>query len=373
MSKRIDVVILSAKFGNGHISVTNAIKQNIIDNLPELNVWKCDFYRVTNPKTYKAMYSGYRQLVKNARHVFNAYYYAKENLPFIGGLDTLSSSTYKATERAIERFQPRVIISTFPVVSGYVSKYKEKTGSRIPLITVITDIVSTNEWIYPETDYYCVATPEIKEELMLKQIQSDRILVTGIPIRKEFYEYNNDLSIECIKDIPKENKVITFVGGGLGILPDKEEDYEWLDQISNATTVIVTGNNDKLYQKLKEELVNKQNIIILGFTTKVHEILRRTDILVAKPGGITLFEAIVSEVPTIILKPTLGQEKENCKYIKAMQLGIVANSPKELRAIIESMIEDEDKLQDYKENLKYLKSRLNPEELVKTIEKLLEN
>lgn len=371
MSKELDIIILSAQFGNGHISVAEAIKEDILERIPEMNVFMCDFYRLTNPKSYRTMYSAYKQLIKNARHVFNAYYYAKENLPFIDAFDTLSLSTYKITERAMNKIKPKIVISTFPAVSGYISKYKAKTGSKVRLFTIITDIVATKEWIYPETDYYCVATPEIKDELILKGVEEQKILVTGIPIRKEFFSSEIE-EIEELQSVPTNSKLITFAGGGLGMVPDKYEEYEWLNSIDNLSTIIITGNNEKLNNKLKEELKDLTNIQVLGFTDHMSQILKRTDILVAKPGGITLFEAIVSEVPTVILKPTLGQEKENCKYIEAMELGIVSNSNKDLRELIESALDNKEDLEVYRNKIRQLKCRLNPNELVNTIEKLME-
>jgi UDP-N-acetylglucosamine:LPS N-acetylglucosamine transferase len=52
-------------------------------------------------------------------------------------------------------------------------------------------------------------------------------------------------------------------------------------------TTIIAGNNRKLFEKLQGRF---RNIEVVGFTEKVYEYMQRADLVLSKPGGITLFE-----------------------------------------------------------------------------------
>ena len=51
--------------------------------------------------------------------------------------------------------------------------------------------------------------------------------------------------------------------------------------------------------------------------------MKEADLLITKPGGITMFEAIASRTPLFILPPGLAQEKENAAFIETSGIGYV--------------------------------------------------
>ena len=96
------------------------------------------------------------------------------------------------------------------------------------------------------------------------------------------------------------------MGGGLGLLPRKDSFYEALDALPGVRTTLITGGNQKLYDRLHGRY---GHIEVLGFTDKVYEYMARADLLLSKPGGITLFETITSELPILAWEPFLQQAK----------------------------------------------------------------
>jgi UDP-N-acetylglucosamine:LPS N-acetylglucosamine transferase len=358
MGNKSEVLILTAQFGNGHLSVANALKQMLNECNIDIQVQIQDFFKMTRPRKYNQIYKNYEYLIKHGSWLYNSYYYSKEKFQPLKKIDTASLGVQKKLKYNLMTKKPKVIISTFPICSGYISKYKESYGEDIPLVTVITDIVSTNEWIYPHTNLYCVATQEVKEALINKGVSEALIEVTGIPIRKSFYESKKDFyDLDVLRQIPPHTKVITILGGGLGLLPKDESFYQWLNQLGNVHILIITGKNEKLYHHLKKKLQYK-NITILGYTNKMHEVMRRSDLLVGKPGGITIFESIITEVPCIILKPTLGQEKENAKFIINQDIGFVVEDIKEFKEVVLKCLRDKDTIALCKERLRDISSNI---------------
>ena len=57
----------------------------------------------------------------------------------------------------------------------------------------------------------------------------------------------------------------------------------------------------------------------------MYELLEESDLIITKPGGATLFEAIYANTPVIVKSPKVGQEIENAKFIIDKGIGLIYN------------------------------------------------
>ena len=58
------------------------------------------------------------------------------------------------------------------------------------------------------------------------------------------------------------------MGGGLGLLPRKDAFYEALNDLPGVRTTILTGRNQRLYERLSGRY---EHIEVVGFTDRVWE------------------------------------------------------------------------------------------------------
>lgn len=368
MHSKCDILILTARFGNGHIIASNAIKEYIQIQNSNINIKIVDLYEIINPILYKSMYKGYEMLIKNGYKLYNMYYYKKNNSDLLLKIDTASKTSYQRFEKYIDEVNPKTIISTFPICTGYTAKYKRKRSSSIPLLTCITDIVDSNEWIYEENDVYFVPTKDIKDKLIMKGIEDNKIEITGIPIRRKFIKNMNKNSLREEYGYSHEDFIILMMGGGLGILPDEDEFYNWISsEYKNIKIIIITGNNKNLYNKLNKVEEKIDNIKVIEYTDNVAEYMNMADLLISKAGGITLFEAIASKLPLIIYKPTLGQEMENSKFVEEESIGYVADNVEELKNTINEILVHSEKTEIILESLDDISKNINMNKLVDKI------
>ncbi|MTI66216.1 MAG: glycosyltransferase [Firmicutes bacterium] len=364
MENKCDVLILSAMFGLGHITVSKSIKEHLKSYDENLRINIIDIFEKITPKLHDGIYKGYELLIKNEHKIYNYFYYKKKSKDK-SQLNNIVYNMYKKKfAQYIADTKPKLIISTFPMCSKFVSKFKEEFKSDIPLITCITDVVDSWEWIHPHTDRYFVATDKIKKRLYEKGIKKDKIKVTGIPVRKEFL--NEKAKHPNMINIEKDDFVILIMGGGVGLLPKNREFYYWLDNLEDVKTIILTGKNKKAYNTLiKEE--NFKNIKILGYTENVADLMSQSNIIVTKAGGVTLFEAINTKLPIVVYKPLLGQEIENCKFIIEDGIGTMANDTDELKNRILELKLDKDHRKNVRKNLLDIQNNINIDKLAKYI------
>lgn len=344
----MNILILTGKFGMGHYSASDSLRQQIQSSYPNATIITKDIFEYSVPVCSNAIYNGFTLLVNKGRGVYNYFYKITEN----GRTNTrpifLSYFLYKLHE-LIHVTQPDIIISTLPFCSQVVSRYKNKHCSAIPLITCITDISSHSEWINEYTNSYLVGSYSLKEELILKGVPEKKIFVNGIPVKAEFKT-----------NIPSKNsneKKLLIMGGGLGLLPKDAYFYEALNRMPNLKTTVITGNNHQIFAMLHQKY---ENINVIGYTNEVYKYMLEADVVVSKPGGITLFESIFSETPLLVFTPLLQQEKNNTSFILNKHIGKeIGSTADEWLYQIEETIYDSYTLNELRTNVKRLKNELD--------------
>ena len=344
-----NILILTASFGMGHKSVSNAIKEQIELKNDNINIEIVDILDILNPALKDVGSKIYYNLTEHYPGVYNTIYdIKKSNRNNI--FDSLISNTYyKKLYSYMKKFSPSLIISTFPLCSCVVSKVKKEYGINIKLVTVITDIVDSWEWLYEGTNMYMVPSQEVKDKLINKGIDKNIIEVTGIPVKNSFLQSNNHI-------VNKNTLLIIATGMTDSDLPNNM--LNKLDTYNSLKTVIVTGRNKELYNKLSNKTY--KNITILGFVNNIDKLMDEAIFLVTKPGGITVFEAINKELPLVIKDTRIGQEKGNVDFIKRNNLGIVINDNNDLLKIVNDYIQNPYKTHKICKNISEVKRNLKP-------------
>ena len=270
---------------------------------------------------------GFNLLVTYGGGIYNLFHRMKRNAE---GEVPLASQFTRRLAGLLAVTRPDVVVSTHPVCSGVVARYKAERTSALPLVTCVTDITSHSERIHPGTDRYLVAGEDVKTALVRKGVDAERVTVTGIPVRAQFSSELRRM------DGPRQ---LLIMGGGLGLMPRKDSFYEALNALPGVHTTILTGKNQKLYDRLAGKY---ENIEVVAFTDRVYEYMGRAHLMLSKPGGITTFEAIAAQLPMLAWEPFLEQERENARFLVAHGLGrVVPKDEEDCLAAIRACIHDD--------------------------------
>ena len=369
--KKQKILILTANFGAGHTTAANAIKNYLTNNnfnlSKDFDIIVENFIEASIPLLEKPLVKMYETTIKHFPLLYNAYYYTMKELnsKYTHGHYIFS----KKLNSYIQNINPDLIISTFPQASACVNYLKEKKLISIPLVTVVTDVVMSNEWIHKNTDMYFVPSNEIKESFIKKGISNTKIKITGIPVSSNFFN--------ICKDNSKNKYKIVFMGGARGLFNVSNNFIYWLDKFIDkkddmVEVIIIAGKNKSLYNKFKNKKP-LENILILGFVKNIDEIIKDCDLLITKPGGATLFESINAEIPIVVRKSSIGQEKYNANFIRDRNIGIVYKKEKELKILIKKLLNKnfDDSLKNIIFNIQELKDNIKPDNIELYIEELI--
>jgi processive 1,2-diacylglycerol beta-glucosyltransferase len=183
------------------------------------------------------------------------------------------------------------------------------------LITVITDFDVHRIWLSEGIDTYTVASDWTKEKLIRLGIDGNKILVSGIPTDEKFTSHPDIGALKTKLGLKKEFFTVLIATGSFGIGPIEEI----IRKLTGFQVLVICGHNKHLFQTLsqrKSELVK-----IFGLVDNMHELMAVSDVMVTKPGGLSISEALVSQLPLIFFNAIPGQEANNIGVLKQYGIG----------------------------------------------------
>ncbi|WP_096154353.1 diglucosyl diacylglycerol synthase [Bacillus sp. FJAT-45066] len=364
MESKVKVLILTATYGNGHVQVANTLKLECEKRGMEVKV--CDLFAESHPKVTKMTKKLYLKSYSVGKQLYRLFYYGVEKVYnkklfrwyYTFGMNRLLT--------LVQQEQPDILINTFPI--NAVPEYRKITGHYIPTYTVVTDFCLHKLWIHELIDGYFVATNDVKNSIRKFGTPSSSINVTGIPIRKAFYE--KQMKTEIIKKykLNKNKKLILIMAGAHGVLKNLTTTCERLLTSSEVEVAVVCGNNLMLKKEL-ENAISSNRFHVYGFVDSIHEFMQVATCVITKPGGITLSEATAIGVPLILYNPVPGQERENAIYFQKKRAAFIAYKKDELIIYAYKVLGDEDLQTTMRDSCRTLNVPFSAEKIVNSIMK----
>ncbi|KAF5088357.1 glycosyltransferase [Acetobacterium wieringae] len=339
------ILILTCSHGSGHKMVAQTLKESFEARGHLVSVE--DLFDKTNPTLNRMIEKSYLLSYSIGSSFYERVYYDVEEYAHNKLMYNLWNFTSKALLKMVDAFKPDCIINTYGYTISAI--LKKDNYPHIKLFTVVTDFCIPKPWIHQETDRYYVACENVEETLIGESIPRERILKTGIPIRDAFYARENRQAILKKYNLDPHKKILIIFAGTYGVLKNIKEICQRTDRMNNLQTIVICGKNQHLQREL--EMENLQNTRIFGFVPDIHEFYTAGDLMVTKPGGITLSEVVAKKIPVILYNPTPGQEGENACWFKRQGAAVVANNFNELILAIDALKENEIKRFSIKNSL----------------------
>ncbi|MFD0697530.1 glycosyltransferase [Paenibacillus sp. GCM10027628] len=337
--QNLRIMILTARYGEGHLQASRALKQSFLNQGIE-DVTVIDLLHEAHPFLNKVSRKLYITSTRTPKYGLDyygwSYYITRDNKldrPWSKYFNYLGE---KKLREIIRLEQPDAIINVFPF--GAAPEIAQ--GLEIPTFTVLTDYALHNRWVHPSTDKYYVATNELKSELTIMGFKDEQIEVTGIPIRPTFYHVSNtDNSFKTLLDPFK--KTVLIAGGAYGVLGEIEVMIKSLQSRADCQLAIVCGRNKKMEDNLRDTFAGVNNVHIFGFVENIQELMAVSSCIVTKAGGLTLSEALTLSLPVFIFKPFGGQEKENALFFLSKGIAMISKSINELEEQLIRFLSDD--------------------------------
>jgi processive 1,2-diacylglycerol beta-glucosyltransferase len=349
------ILILTVSAGAGHIKAAETISEQIKLKYPDSNIMIIDTYKYISPLLDRIIVGGYLSILKMSSKIYDKYYSLSEP---VGSRYNFGSilNRFLAIKLMdlINEFNPSVIACTNFIPLQILSTLHKKNRLKVPTISVITDYTTHSYWIHDYVSAYVVANGFIKTELENKGISSDIIHPLGIPVGMSFYQ-NNDKH-QLLSEYGMENKpTILIMGGSLGFGDLKKSFLSLLKFKKDIQIVVITGTNNKLRHQLeKYSKTSEKSISIIGYTDKISDYMEMSDILITKPGGMTVSEALTKNIPLVLISPIPGQEERNAQFLSNIGAAVRVIKKGDLENVLHQLIDNPLRMCHMKEMSKFL-------------------
>lgn len=356
------VLILSEAFGTGHTKAAEALAQGISFQEPSVQTHIIELGSMLHPIVNDLVLRIYKQSIttfsflwkKIYEHLTNSNHTTPYWLQFL-----IYQLMHRNLEIVLEQINPDLVICTHPFSSSSLSRLKRK-GYQVHLCTVVTDFHVHKVWAQPEVDLYMASNEDVARQLIRYGISAQRIAVTGIPVKSDFWKKKNKLEARNglhLKNLP----TVLVMGGGLGLGGIKEIANTLIKWTNNIQLIICAGSNEPLKTFLENNvLFQHPHIVILGYVNFIDQLLDAADVLITKPGGLTCFEALTKGIPMLIYEPIPGHEEYNCDYLVGRNLAIKVRSKQEVDNWIEKLLLFPETFKGLHENMKKFQLNTDP-------------
>lgn len=311
-----NVLIVTASVGAGHDQAARAIGAEIGARYPAARVTIADFMGEENSYLNALLKDTYLKMISVSPQVYDLLYRWSQSRQLPGVQHLLARAMKRSMRRLYVRYRPDLIIFTHPFPCGAAAYLRRKGKLDAPLVGVVTDFSAHPLWVHDEVDLYFVAADETRDELVRQGAAAERVFPTGIPIDASFGRLLDRCAATRELGLTTREPTVLIMGGGLGIGPVADA-VRSLDGIERALqVVVVAGRNAGLRRRLRAiARASRHSIVALGYTRRVRELMAAADLLITKPGALTVSEALSAGLPMVLVSPLPGQEEDNAAYL----------------------------------------------------------
>ena len=319
MADKITVLLLTASIGAGHVRAAQAVAEALVRQHPQTQVQLIDIMEGNSRSWQQWVKEGYYALLERLPEFYNwLYHWSDEKHSVVKLADYM---VRRSVHRILQQSKPDVILTMHPFAAIAAGECMRQPALKaVQLGTVLTDYGAHRMWTHPDVSNYFVGTTDMKKQLIHYKVPSDKVKVTGIPVSQSFC---STTPVEKLrKQLRLDNNLATvmFMGGGIGLAPLLEclASFEKEKSGTPMQLVVLAGNNVQLYADARRaSRYSRHRVIVRGFTRRVADYMRVADVLVTKPGGMTVTEATLAGLPLVLLPPLPGPETENARFFVA--------------------------------------------------------
>ena len=329
-------LILTAAVGDGHLAAARALAEDFESKYPEVDVTVTDVLDVFGPVIRFLVLDAYRAQLRKAPWIFGSLFVAGLRVGPLRVLGRLGLVVLggRRLERFIAGRDADLVISTFPAATSVLGHLRRRGRVAGIACATITDLGGVCFWAHPGIDLHLVMHERLVAEVE-REAGPGSARMTRPLVSREFFEPADGAALRREFGIPEAARLIVVSGGGWGV-GDLAGTTRAARTVADTYVVVVAGRNEALERDLRSEFGDDPNVCVLGFTSRMSDLLAAADALVHTTGGVTCLEAAIRGCPIVSYGTHAGHVPTVSHAMHSFGVATHAGSPSEvLRALDE--------------------------------------
>ena len=150
-----------------------------------------------------------------------------------------------------------------------------------------------------------------------------------LPVRRSAFRHTPDRA-KCADElgIDPKRRTVLLMGGGAGLGRLDEVAARLLQLEHDFQLIALAGRNTEVLLALQRLAIRHPGRLLPhGYTNRIECLMACADLVVTKPGCLTVAECLATGLPMIVNSPIPGQEERNADYLLEQGVALKANDP----------------------------------------------
>jgi len=317
------LLFLIADTGGGHRAAATAVERQMTAEFStEFEITILDPFTSATPKVIGGTAGLYGPITRHARWLWGGLYHSTNSRTAVSLLEaTVLRSVTSAVGETMKRIDPDCVVSFHPLLNHISVRAVRSRSHRVPVITVITDLVDIHvAWTCASVDAVVVPSPGALDQCRRAGIPSSRCYDFGLAVDRRFTDLPSDpAGIAAIRRRLGQQAdafVVLVCGGADGSGGLVKHARAIAASSSDVDVVVICGRNDRARAALAGLRTSRGRAVrVLGYVDNMAEWMRASDVVVSKAGPGTIAEALCCGLPLLLVWYLPGQERGNVEWV----------------------------------------------------------
>lgn len=356
---KIKILILSVSAGAGHMRAAQALCAAAQRPGTDARAVHVDAMRFASWLLRALYVRAYLYIVKSLPSAWRSLYRATHEADPGGWANRIRCRTEawlcRRLLREVRLQQPDCIVCTHFLPAAVLSRQIAKGALAIPVWVQVTDFDVHRAWVQPCMAGYFAANEEAAFHLHKLGVAPEKIHATGIPVMPGFAAPVARAARLLALGLDPAKQTLLLMGGGAGIGSLPEAAARLLQIPIDFQLIVLAGKNLAALARLDALAKHHPGkLLAQGHTDQVEHWMACADLVITKPGGLTVSECLSMGVPMVLTSPIPGQEEQNATYLLEQGAAMKAEDSSTLEYRVRYLLTHPDRLAGMRDRAKLL-------------------
>ena len=339
------VLVLSADMGGGHNATAAALEETVARIWPLAETRRLDALDVMGPGVGPLFRRIYVGNVERTPWLYEFFYsslwrhrwFARASKRFTG------SWCGRRLVTPIERFDPDLIVSTYPLASSGLAWLRRHRGLTVPVGCWVSDFAPHPFWVYADVDCNFVmhdtAVPVARAAEPGAAVE-----VSAAPVVSRFAPGDRAAARSRLGLRP--DALVVLLSSGAYSFGDAAATARALvDAGPDVQVVAACGRNTAVRRRLERMRLPRESLVPLGWTDDMPGLVQAADMVLTNAGGATALEALACGTPVVTACPIAAHGRANADLMTVAGLTVLCADRDRLTEFVRAAARDRSALE----------------------------
>jgi len=204
-------------------------------------------------------------------------------------------------------------------------------------------------------------------------VKKELIYPFGIPVGDVFFSKGDKPMLQKKFGIDADLPTILIMAGSFGVTNIMSIYKDLIKLPADFQIIVITGRNQRLFDAFSPVITQSpKKTTLVYYTDEVEDYMHVSDLIITKPGGLTVSEALACNIPLAVFDAIPGQEEDNANFLLSHDMAVKLEKGVDPGKTILSLLDDSKKLERMRASLENFDKSQSSKNIFSLINELCE-